>query len=640
MIDARVSTLPAAARTLIDLLAVAGRPLAVTVLSRAADLDREAAEWTPLWHHRMIRRAGSGHEPQVELFHQGLREWLLRRQDDRQRVAHHLALATTLEQQGTAAPDLLAEHYAEAGEKEKAARYLLRAAEGAISVLAFERGAEHYRRALQLFPGRPSVELALAEALVNAGRGVDAAEVFLRVAERAAPETALELRRKAGLHLLRGGEVERGLALLEQVLEAIGLALPGPREALVQLLALRTRVRLRGLGFREAEPSQLPPEQLQRVDICWSVGASGLGWVNTIAAATYQMRNLLWSLDLGDPYRVARAIAGEIAYSAVGGSNNARRTRRLLIQGAAIAERIDDTHARGMVEMGGGIAAVLEGEFSKGEQRCRRAEELLRQCPGSLFDVTNCQIFSLIAQVYRGRMLEVAVRLPQLLREACALDNRFTAVLLDCSPAHLHWLVVDQPVHLEERLAAATATWSMTGFQVLRCWSLISSINGALYRGDARKASRQLHQSWGDLAPFRRMQFSSIELHQLRARCLLAGNSTSPQLTRSIRRLETSGAQWGAALAALLRAARQAQLGNHARALERIADAIARLDMAGLELYGAAARWRRAQLLGGEAGRRSLDRARRWLIERGVVDPERLVTLLAPGFGQLGRSGP
>jgi hypothetical protein len=47
--------------------------------------------------------------------------------------------------------------------------------------------------------------------------------------------------------------------------------------------------------------------------------------------------------------------------------------------------------------------------------------------------------------------------------------------------------------------------------------------------------------------------------------------------------------------------------------------------------YAAAARYRRGQLIGGDAGRELVETAADWMRNHQMVNPARLVELLAPG---------
>ena len=118
-----------------------------------------------------------------------------------------------------------------------------------------------------------------------------------------------------------------------------------PARALASLLYHRARLALRGLGFSERErpPS---PEELTRIDVCWSVG-NGLNGVDVVRGADFQARHLLYALEAGEPYRIARALASEARLRRDGGRARRPRARRAPARprGREIAERIGHPHA-------------------------------------------------------------------------------------------------------------------------------------------------------------------------------------------------------------------------------------------------------------------------------------------------------
>src|SRR5262249_23828008 len=153
------------------------------------------------------------------------------------------------------------------------------------------------------------LRVRLADTLAHAGRGADAGRAYLEAAAGAPPEQALDLRRRAAEQFLRGGHVDEGLAAVREGLDEIGLSLPEtPTRAFASLLYQRARISLRGLAFTERDVHT--PEELTRIDVCWSVG-NGLNGVDIVRGADFQARHLLYALRAGEPYRISRALSSE-----------------------------------------------------------------------------------------------------------------------------------------------------------------------------------------------------------------------------------------------------------------------------------------------------------------------------------------
>jgi hypothetical protein len=102
--------------------------------------------------------------------------------------------------------------------------------------------------------------------------------------------------------------------------------------------------------------------------------------VDDLAAGEFQSLALRLALEAGEPGRVCRALAGEVAFSASSGTRSQRRTARLLHTARTLAERLD-AHARGAVAMTAGIAAYLEGRFRDAAIACESAERSCAAAP-------------------------------------------------------------------------------------------------------------------------------------------------------------------------------------------------------------------------------------------------------------------
>jgi hypothetical protein len=100
---------------------------------------------------------------------------------------------------------------------------------------------------------------------------------------------------------------------------------------------------------------------------------------------------------------------------------------------------------------------------------------------------------------------------------------------------------------------------------------------------------------------------------------------------RCARRLRREGARWAAPLAALLDAGVSAARDDTAGAvsdLERAEQGFAEVNMA---LHAAVARRRRGELVGGTEGAALVEAANAWMHAQGIVRPDGIVGMLAPG---------
>ncbi len=334
-VRARVSQLPEPARRVLEVAAVAGEPIELDVARHAAQLlAPEQAALAVLRAGHLLRTRKTEGRDEIEMYHDRIREVVASSLDLESLSGHHARLAAVLEASGRANPEALAVHFLGAGNREKAGWYAVTAADQASAALAFDRAARLYQLALGLSPSPPTavrdLQVKLGDALSNAGRGAEGAKAYLVAVEGASAAQKLEWQRRAAAQLLISGHVDEGLVVTRALLGAVGMKLArAPWRALLSLLLGRARVRLRGLKFREREPSRISAEELMRIDTCWSV-AQGLGMVDTIRGADFQARHLLLALSAGEKYRIARALSMEAAYHALPGGRSHLRTQRLL----------------------------------------------------------------------------------------------------------------------------------------------------------------------------------------------------------------------------------------------------------------------------------------------------------------------
>ncbi len=638
VLERRIRRLPAGARRFLDVLALCVRPMDPGIVHLAAGLAGDERPLLALLRsEHFVRNSGSA--ARIEMYHDRIREALASGLDRDEARAIHADIARILLPLGSDDPEALYGHYREAGDAEHASAQAILAGRKADTALAFDRAAAFYRSALELTPANPDAarwKVALAEALTNAGRPADAADVYLDAAASAARLQQIELQRRAAEQLLIGGHIDRGMTVIEDVLRALSLRLArGPRRAVASLLARRARIGWRGLGFEERPGDSIPAEQRLRIDACWSV-TTGLAMVDNIRAADFNARHLLLALDAGEPYRIARAVALEASFRSTRGAR--REYARWAASAAALAESSAHPHATALVALAAGIAAVQFGEWQRATKECDRARRLLREhCAGATWEANCAEFFYLGSLLFQGHIREVAEQVPELLAAARERGNLYFETELR-TRMNLVWLAADEPDEGERQANEAMQRWSHRGFHRQHYNHVLARVQTELYRGRASEAWQAITGSWSDFerTQLLRVQFLRIETSYLRARAALlmaANGRDSGRLLstaiRDARRIASFRLPWTNALALLLRAGIAAAQERPTEAADMLNAAVLAGDEAGMHLYAAVARRRRAELEGRESDLLAADT---WMATQGIKRPDRIARLLAPGF--------
>ena len=231
-VAARVGELPATARRLLDVIAVAGRPISREVAIRATD---SAVRIPPLLDSlrdaRLVRTSGSS-DDLLETYHDRVREHIVAHLEPATARQIHESLARAVEASPSPDPEALAQHWEAAGDLSKAEKWTTEAARRAAQALALDRASRLYRHTIDLHRrvhGAVPPELleACGDACHYAGLYELAVNCFEeRLASLAAPLERARILRKAAEATLHQGEIMRAAGRLEAVLEAVGYRVP------------------------------------------------------------------------------------------------------------------------------------------------------------------------------------------------------------------------------------------------------------------------------------------------------------------------------------------------------------------------------------------------------------------------------
>jgi len=669
----RIVALPEEARRLLEVVAVAGQPLAQADACRAANIADEHTALSCLRAGRLVRstvgrtsnpptladglevrpsstatlpRSHPGEEGSaIETYHDRIRETVLLHLDVQTLRRHHQRLVSVLQESGLADPEVLAVHLVGAGQLSQAGHYYALAAAQAAETLAFDRAAKLYQFALELLAPQGVEErrlrTKLADALANAGRGAESARAYLSATSGADAGESLELQRKAALQFLRSGHIDDGLATLRTVLAAVGLKLlPSPRRTFWALVCQRLRLMVRGLRFYPRPVDRIDPSELMRLDICQSA-AIGLSMVDFLQGAYFQTRSSLLALKLGENERLVTALAMEASHTSVAGSRSRRLTQRYLDTVDNLAQRVNLPYAHAMASLAHGIAAALMGDWRDGQRRCDEAERILRDsCIGALWERGTAHRFALWPIMFMGDVVEINRRLPRLIQEARQRDDLYEETNLCLVIRTFVRLAADDAQRARSELAQVMEKWSQQGFHVQHMNRLFDEVQIDLYEGDAARAWHRLTQAWPTLqrSYLLHVQQVRIVMLDLRARCALACAGGKDSLSwlriaqRDVRALRREKAPWADALAQLREAAIASGRNEASRSTEILKAAIAGFAATDMQLHAAVARRRLGQMLGDSQGLELIRQAEEWMNEQRICNRARMTELLAPGW--------
>jgi serine/threonine protein kinase len=641
----RIDALPEPQRALLEIVALASRPIEISrALEAAGSSAADYRAFDELSALHMVRLSGPQSERRIETYHDRIRETVVAALRPEQLQALHLRLAQALGTRSLADAEELAAHLEGAGEIERAAEQLGLAADQAARALAFERAARLYARALELGGFAPAhkreLRHKLGDALANAGRGVEAADAYLSAVAGAPLETAQELRRLAAEQLMLSGRVAAGFEIVATMLAELDLApLSTAQSATAALAFQRVLLRVRGLRYRLRPESSIDRITLQRLDVYWAC-ARALGLIDQVGGALYAARFLRLALRTGEPRRLAYGMLYDAGF--FGGFGDLARAHVLITEATALIGDSADPYLQGMLAYARGVNALFRASFVEAVAELSAANATYReQCTGCAWEITSTRMFDSCSRWFLGQYAALAESLPQIVEDAERRGELLASVTASTGMFVCAWLSrgdVETAALLQRR---ARERWPAFSYDLQHCFILIGESLIGFYRGDAFEPWRRFCDEARKLAhaPSMRIQFVRMLVHAARAGAALLAARAAPPAERAalVREAERSAREVGtvtgplcAGYTPLLRAALACARGARANAMRELEAAIPELDRFQLAMHAAAARRRLGVLRGDDTGRELIERAEAAMRAEGVIDPERMTAALTP----------
>lgn len=373
----RLDRLSAPERAVAEITALAGGTASFEQLRALAELPSAKLQSVlrSLEDARIVRAAPAvTGEPVYVFYHQRLREIAHGAIADDVRCALHRRFASWFEST-TSDAGQLAYHWREAGDAKRAAHWAIVAGDAARAQLAWGVASDWYARALamggdDIGRAREAVgwRAKLAECLFLGGKLAAAADEFLVLA--GVDGTGDRWRVRAAEAYLKLGELERGMRLLDEVLERHG--------------ARRTKFRtisvLRAAGVAARWLSPLPVRKQAHDDVlasAYRVIASFLSTPYPIESLEYVLRGVALAESSGDRAAHAMGMAMLSAYVATGslgrfGDRAIANAHRLCAQSGAPYPRMVAAGASGMLATLRGDWAGMRSAHTEAESVCKR----------------------------------------------------------------------------------------------------------------------------------------------------------------------------------------------------------------------------------------------------------------------------
>ncbi|HLK36738.1 MAG TPA: hypothetical protein VKU41_08295, partial [Polyangiaceae bacterium] len=644
MVRDRLARLPNDARTLVEVIAVSGRPLPVSQVAEAAGIGAGADEAIALLRSRRFVRTGlrEGHEV-AETIHDRIRETIVAQLPASVVVDHHRRLARVLEAAPVRDAEALAIHLLGAGEKERAAEYAERAAEHAAAKLAFDQAVRLLRVTLECTaPASPDarrLRMRIAEVLEWAGRSAEAALVYFDAAKDAPTLERLDLERASAEQLLACGRIDEGIEVLYRVLASVGLRPPkSVLAALLWIVLYRVVAALFRPHPRIRASDGVSPLDRVRIDALYSL-ALGISAVDVVRGSALQARHLHIALRAGDRFRVLRAMVLESTQLAGIGGPVTKREAWLMQEASKLAG--DDDNSEGMVFLRGasGVGHFLRGRWRKASEVLDRAYARFPFHRAGWH--SNANLFRVQALYFAGEIAELARRGPQLLADAEQRGDLYVAVNLRTRAIAGVCLAQDEPEDARRQIHESLAQWSHSGFLVQHWQAMIYEVEIDLYLGDGKRAYERLHK---DLPALRSSFLLSLQVIRAlttfgRGRCAVARMEAEPrrrkpllaEARRALRSLRREGLPWTESLATMLSAIVANASGDREGAASFLRRAIELADQTDMGLHLAAIRYRLGEVVGGAEGDAALREATEAMAKEGVRSPGRTAARLLPG---------
>jgi len=648
LIARRLDSLDRSTRRLLEVAALSGRPRPSAILASAAGAKDEAAAVATLRTGRFVRVEHSRDGELLAPYHDRIRETALSQLDPKTRRKLHRRLARSLESAPNRDVEGLVEHWLAAGDRGKAGRYALEAAERASVAQAHRRAAEHLTTVLELCEldeaGQRRFSIARADALAAAGSVRAAADAYRQAAALCDDADAAELLGRAMVCLVHGSCLVEADELARELNQRVGFRIPSSvGRAIAQLLWQRLRLRLRGTRLhRVRDESEIEPRELRGLTIARDV-SSALGLTDTIPGFAVHSWYFRKALTHGLPRHVLQAMCLEASFIVGLKGMLARKRADRLFDGAEALALEHGTEAdHGLVRGWRAFAGYLYYDDTRNNGAELEAAAEITDTDVSLSWHANLfRLYSVNGLALGGEIADLKRRLPALLRRAQERGNEYLMANYGRQAGSYVWLSLDRADEamrlLESSTPPETRQPTLDSF-----YSEVIAAEVELYAGNAHAAQQRVEQFLVTMKGSSMARIPSVVLWsaQAVAKAAVAASYQRPEhkdehlavarrWARWLRRRRRTFPVFANGLANLVEGLVALRQGQREAAIDALR--VANRDLiVGTPLWAWPTRDVLGRLVGGTEGAELRAEAGAWLERQEVANPDRFVRWACP----------
>ena len=480
------------------------------------------------------------------------------------------------------------------------------------------------------------MRIRLADALANAGRGVEAARYY-REAAKGSPDVPLtpaevfELERKATYWFASSGYADEGRETLRKMLRRVGIHAPGPKLLGAALLWSELQLMVQVIQLRAPSGNSLRRDHLDRLDVCWDALRAFI-MIDPPSGICVLSLNLPLGLRTGEPERAARMLI----FYCIGGASIRGATVKKRIPGMMrvcedLVAKTNSSYLRGFLSFGRAMISFVQGRWAESLEHFRLAEQIFTQeCTGVAWELASTRLFTQWTLLYAGRYREMCSASATVSLKARERGNLYLLTSLGTGPQCAGELLAGRPDEALAMLDRSLRQWTQhqdslqfASGAFLRAWIY-------LYRDEGAIGLEFLNRQWAALRKHHYLRLSGVRqwLRYSRAQCALA--------TRQIRLAEADAKDldrdivpFAGILAKTIRAGCASLRGERDVAMRFLSEAVQEFEAAEMAMMAATAR----RCLGVLSGNVSLiQEADRAMIAEGVAEPERFTRVFMNGF--------